>query len=141
MSPAKERLRSAYRGIVERLSVHPSAYPLQFERHDDGSRHFEKDGEGWKVVTTERGSEFDHASLPSDEEALFLQTSDLTFSMACDYELAHRIESDDCRRMIAAHQIELMGKISSDWENRTKRKWAETFRNNPLINTNLREPN
>ena len=132
MSKAQERLRSAYAEIVGRLGVHPSRRPLRFERHDDGSRHFEPRGEGWRVVTTERGGEYDPAILANDEEALFLQTSDLTFSMACDYELANRIEDRDCRELISEHQIKLTNQVSPDWGNRMKQKWEATFRSYPL---------
>jgi hypothetical protein len=141
MGAAHDRLRLAYQQIVERLGLPPSTHSLQFERHDDGSRHFEQDGEGWKVVTTERGCDYDQLCLPDDEEALFLQTSDLTFSMACDYELAHRIENRDCREMISERQIELMSRISSEWGERMRRQWQATLRSHPLTTSYLREPN
>lgn len=40
--------------------------------------------------------------------------------MACDWELEHRIESQDVRILMFTKQFELLGLLNSDWVARRK---------------------
>jgi hypothetical protein len=133
---AKSRLQASFDAITERLGFGDRKPKILFVRSDSGARHYERVGEGWDAIVTERGSEFERTSLSSDEEALFNLTRDLTFGMAVEYELTNRDESEDCRVKISSFQIDMMGKVSREWQRRTEDEWRGILREHPLHERN-----
>ena len=53
--------------------------------------------------------------------------------MAGDYELEHRIDAQDCRRLIFDKKLELHGKISPEWEDREREKIRLILKKNPYV--------
>lgn len=129
---AQSRLQASFDEITTRLGFADPKPKIQFQRMDDGSRHYERQPDGWDVVVTERGNEHERVKENSDEEALFRLSSDLTFGIAVQYELENRDENEDCRVKISEHQIELMGEVSQEWQQRVSDEWRKTLRLHPL---------
>ena len=46
----------------------------------------------------------------------------MTGEMAARYELAHRVEGEDFRRQVFAHQLELLAKLDPEWRRRRIRE-------------------
>lgn len=55
----------------------------------------------------------------------------VTFFLACDYELKHRIEDQDCRRAIFPRQIELMSRLGPVYQHQVSAKIAEVLSTHP----------
>ena len=98
----------------------------------DGSPHIECIGGEFHYVVTERGSEHEHRKTSDAEELLFWLVSDLTWAMALDWELQHRIEGEDFRRQFFRKDIELMSLVSEEWARRKKQKYEKILGEYPF---------
>lgn len=81
------------------------AYP-HIEIAEGGTLHY---------VVVERGQEIERRTTDTLDTLLYWIFSGVTFSMACDYEVNHRIEDKDCRRMIFEKQEEWLGILNDAW--------------------------
>ena len=105
---------------IERLAamigaLDSHALPM-YERTEDFARpHIEVNSSGYHFVVIERGQELERFTTFALEDLLCKIFHGVTFSLASDYELAHRIESQDCRRTIFRRQVELLALISKRW--------------------------
>ena len=88
-----------------------------FIRSDDGALpHIVIDENGiFHLIVVERGQEIDHRSTKSEDELLYWVFVNITFSMACKFELHNRIPNQDVRRLLFKHQETLLGKLSEAW--------------------------
>ncbi|MCB0373226.1 MAG: immunity 63 family protein [Muricauda sp.] len=67
-------------------------------------------------VISERGQEYERKITSDLNDLLYWIFSSVTFSMACDYELQHRIADKDGRRIIFAKQLDLLGILNKEWQ-------------------------
>ena len=82
---------------------------------DSARPHIEVDASGYHYVVVERGQELKRITTLDLNELLYQIFEAITFSLACDYELAQRIETQDCRRLIFQYQVGLLSKLSEEW--------------------------
>jgi hypothetical protein len=75
----------------------------------------EIDARGYHLVFSERGVERGRTVTPDLDELMYQVFDAVTFQLASTYELTHRIESQDPRRIMFRHQQELLAKISAPW--------------------------
>ena len=120
---ATEPIVAGIREQVERLAAvieAPPGYLPTFGRSDQSGRpHVEVTADGrqhW--VVCERGSEFRRRTTLVRDELLYWIFCSITSSMASSYELAHRIEGEDFRRQMFAHQFELLARLNPRWRGR-----------------------
>src|ERR1051325_7559594 len=93
--------RAALLGAVEHRSL-PT-----YGRTEDGARpHIEVDSHGYHFVVVERGQELERFTTFELDDVLYRIFQSVTFSLAIDYELAHRVETQDFRRIGFQKQIE-----------------------------------
>lgn len=110
-----------------------SQYRFLTVRGEDGSPHVEfLDGE-FQHVVTERGLELERRRTSDIREILYWLLNDLTFWMAVKWEFTNRVESQDCRRLIFAHQVELMRRASPGMATRLESDIASILDENPYI--------
>lgn len=88
----------------------------------DARSHIEADSRGRHFVIVERGHETERYITDSLDDLLFRIFDGVTFSMACDYELSHRIEEQDFRIILFAKQEELLALLSAGWQQRAQVK-------------------
>ena len=107
---------------INRLAakVGASGYTLPtYGRTEDGARpHIEADSRGYHYVVVERGQELRRNTTSDLDELLYHVFESVTFSLACDYERAHRIAGQDFRRQLFALQVELLSSLSPTWAER-----------------------
>jgi hypothetical protein len=123
MSPVKDKLasvKSKYYRIAKQLGT-----PSKFDRfalipQHDGGPHAECESEELIFVYTERGKRYGERRTTDPDELLYWFVSDLTWVMACDYEITHRIENEDSRRVLFAKHLELLASIDPAWAERKK---------------------
>ncbi|MSP95220.1 MAG: hypothetical protein EXR00_08110 [Alphaproteobacteria bacterium] len=56
----------------------------------------------------------------------------VTFSIAMQYEMNHRISGEDFRRQLLKYQLELMEHLSPAWRLRLEVEIADVLRNHPF---------
>jgi hypothetical protein len=119
-----ETLASIQARVNELLAdLHPRTSSLPtYGRTEDGARpHLEvqKDGR-MDFVVVERGRELRRDTTYDIDELLYWIFDGVTFTMACDWELAHRIEGQDCRKLIFTKQFELLADLDPHWTERCR---------------------
>ena len=127
-----DELAKEYDRLCQR--VKPSEFPYTFltERQDVGSPHVElTDGE-YHYIVTERGLDLERKSTADIKEILYWMLYDLTFWMGVRFEFKNRIEGPDCRRVIFAHQLELMKRADAAMAERLEQHIAKTLAANPF---------
>lgn len=100
--------------LYPRISLTENVFP-------EGESIYIKNGE-YHYVTKERGKiVMEHISTSVDE-ILFQVFSDITFSLATQYELENRKESEDFRRVLFQRKLELLGKINVAYKKREEKE-------------------
>jgi hypothetical protein len=125
-------LRRRYIGACDRLGVPEARFPYQSQPAHDGSPHVEVTGDLYHYVVTERGTEFERRSTPDADELLYWLLQGVTFSLACDFELKHRVAGRDFRRLLFAKQLELLRGLSPDWERKRASEIERVLQQHPF---------
>jgi hypothetical protein len=83
-------------------------------------------------VIAERGQENERKTTAQLNELLYWIFADVSFEMACKYELNNRVENQDGRRVIFAKQEALLGILSEDWRLREQATHQAILKQNPF---------
>lgn len=95
-----------------------SSLPTYGRTEDCGQPHIEVDQVNYHFVIVERGNENKRVSTPDLDHLLYLIFECVTFSLAGQYEVKHRVQTQDFRRIMFQHQIELLSQLSGAWAGR-----------------------
>lgn len=132
------RLRTKYDAAVERvLELVPDAdrrrvAGFQTKAQDDGPPHVEEIERGLLCyVVTERGEELQRRCTMDPDEVLYWLIDDAVSAAAGEWELRHRVDGQDSRRLRFAKQVELLGVLSAEWAARKQRELDEILRRFP----------
>ncbi len=100
---------------------------------DDGGPHLAilENGD-YALIYTERGRVNKKKTSKKLETIAYWVFDDITFGMACSYELQHRKENVDCRRMIFDKQAELMTTIENEWGIQIRARHQEVLAKSPF---------
>ena len=131
---SESTLRRRYARACERLGAAKDRFPYQSRPAHDGSPHVEVSNDFYYYVVTERGSEIERRSTPDADELLYWLLQGVTFSLACDFELRHRVAGQDFRRLLFAKQLELLHELSPDWERKRASEIDHSLRQHPFSN-------
>jgi Immunity protein 63 len=120
---------------VERLAAKIGAtgyvLPTYGSSEDFARPHIEVDPRGYHYVVVEHGQELRRVTTSDLDELLSHIFDSVTFELACSYELAHRIEGQDCRRLLWRHQPDLLQILSPAWAAAREREIRELTRIHP----------
>ncbi len=94
--------------------------------------HIEVDTQGYHYVVVERGEELTRITTMDLDELLYHVFEAITFGLACDYEVTHRISGQDFRRLLFKYQIELLSTLSTQWAQRELADHRQILRQNPF---------
>ena len=115
---------AAVEAIVEALGQlldAPARLLPTFGHNEDYARpEVRVDAAGYHFVVIERGQELQHQVVQQVEELLFMVFEAVTFSMACNYELTHRVGGQDSRILLFAKQEELLARLDSGFAARQR---------------------
>jgi hypothetical protein len=107
------------------LGAPPQRVRFETTPQEDGSPYIEGvDGE-WHSVRTAHGREIERRKTSDPDELLFWLISDLTFSMARDWERERRIEGEDIRRQLFRKDVELLSGVRPDWAKRKSEEYEK----------------
>jgi len=115
-------LRKAIKRIASIISVPKYLLPTYGTSRDFGHPHIEVDQRGYHYVVVERGEELERRTTKDPHELLFWVFDSITHCMSFDFELNHRVEGQDSRRIGFQKQLKLLGAIDSTWQNRAAEK-------------------
>jgi hypothetical protein len=100
---------------------------------EDGARpHIEVDSRGYHFVVEERGQELSRITTHDLDELLYRIFQCVTSHLAAAYELAHRVETQDCRSLAFQRQVELLSQLSPSWAEREADEHQRILRAHPL---------
>ena len=108
------------------------ALPTYGRTEDSARPHIEIDSLGYHFVVVERGQEFSRITTHDLDNLLYLVFQTLTFTLAIDYELAHRIETQDCRRLAFQKQVEFLTELSESWGRRVAQDHEQILQKHPF---------
>jgi hypothetical protein len=134
MRSRTDLLKDKYERLCSLLPLlpHPSQRTLQFTPQHDGSAHVELVGDLYNYVVTERGSEYERKSTRDEDELLYWLFADVTFSLASDFEVRHRISGQDSRRQLFSKQVELLGLLRPAWAEREQKEHERIIAEHPF---------
>lgn len=109
-------------------------------RHGEGSRGNPgstvwQDGEGcfhFLQLDPHRGDIVKSLKTRDAHDVLFEVAENYVEPMAMDYELAHRVEGQDFRRIYFARLLELMGRLGPEYERRERKDLEGWLRKRPF---------
>ena len=104
-----------------------------FGRSEQSGRpHIEVDSNGYHYVIAERGQELERHTTPDIDELLYYTFRWITFELAVKYELDHRIQGQDIRRVLFAYQQDLLSQLSPAWGERRKHEQEQIVQKHPF---------
>jgi len=106
--------------------------PTSGRTEDFARPHIEVDPQGYHFVVVERGQEKERFTTVEFDDLLYRIFQSVTFSLAFDYELGHRIETEDCRRIGFQRQVELLARLSKRWAERKAEEHARILQEHPF---------
>jgi uncharacterized protein (TIGR02996 family) len=118
------------RAVVIRAS---SVLLPAFGRSEGCARpHIEVDSTAYHLVVVERGREQSRHTTSDFDDLLYQVFHGVTFGLARDYELAHRVERQDCRRILFRRQVELLTQLADSWGHRCAAEQQVILRDHPF---------
>lgn len=100
---------------------------------DDGSPHVETSNGSYAYVLCERGIERSRRNVKKLDDLLFMIMQGVTSDMALSYELSHRENGEDFRRVYFEKWISLMAAVNPDWGDMQREAVASILRQSPYI--------
>jgi hypothetical protein len=82
---------------------------------DGAHPHIGVNAHGYHYVVMERGQEINRVITNELDELFYNVFKDVTFDLAVKYELKHRVENQDSRRLIFKLQVGLLSRLSPEW--------------------------
>jgi len=90
--------------------------------------HIEIDEIGYHFVIVERGEELNRKTSKDIDDLMYWVFESVTFSMASDYELKHRVENQDSRKLLFKTQLDMIGKISEKFAERLQAEFDQILK-------------
>ncbi len=125
-------IKSRIDALAEQLGAPPHLLPTYGYSEESARPEIQLDASGYHFVVSERGNETErHTSFDLDE-ILYDVFDGVTFDMACTYELNHRDEGQDFRRILFAYQEDLLTQLSPVWGERKNQDHAQVLEKYPF---------
>ncbi|HEY2589451.1 MAG TPA: Imm63 family immunity protein [Tepidisphaeraceae bacterium] len=131
-SPELQQFQSEVERLAAVIGAPASLLPTYGRSEDFARPHIEFLGGQFHFVVEERGVQLQRESSPNPDDILYSVFEGITFSMAGDYEVRHRRPSEDSRRQLFDVQLQLLGKLSGDWQQRRRAHLGEILRQYPF---------
>ncbi|MEX1827165.1 Imm63 family immunity protein [Luteibacter sp. CQ10] len=117
--------------LGQRIGAPKDLLVVRKEASGVGDPYIDCDGKSFLYIVSERGTEFSRKVVSSEEELLHLLLSDAVSQMAWDYELDHRVDGRDPRRIAFQKMIELMDRLDPSWGAQMRAETEEILLNAP----------
>ena len=125
-------IKSRVKKLAEVIGAPAETFPSFGRSEQSGRPHIEVDSNGYHYVIAERGQELERYTTPDIDELLYYTLRWITFELAVKYELDHRIEGQDIRRVLFAYQQDLLSQLSPAWGKRRKQEQEQILQKHPF---------
>lgn len=88
--------------------------------YGDGTPYISFENDSYNYIYSERGYEFSRKVTHSLNTLLYWIMSEFAYQIAYQYELEHRVEGRDGRRIAFPKFIEIMANMNPDWESEAR---------------------
>lgn len=127
------RVKNKVEELTEIIKAPTELLPTYETSKDFAHPHIELDNIGlYNYIIVERGQELERKTTSNLNELLYWIFNDVTFTMACDYELKNREKGKDFRRIMFAKQEELLGILDKNWKVKQINEHNEILKRNPF---------
>ncbi len=109
-----------------------SSLPTYGHTEDFARPHIEVDSRGYHFVVVERGEELDRFTTYNLDDLCYRIFRNVTFNLAINYELTHRVGMQDFRRISFQRQVALLSQLSAWWAEREKEDHQRILREHPF---------
>lgn len=121
-----DAIRQRVEELAEKVEAPPDSLPT-FGRSEDARPHVEVERDGRMAwVVDERGAEIERRATLDRDELLYWIFESVTWLMA--YQEAHGVPGDDFRRILFTRQLELLGRLKTEWRDRVATEKAQYLR-------------
>jgi hypothetical protein len=131
--PTLKAVEAIVRNLAKKIDSPSHFLPTYGRSEQSGRPHIEIIGQAYNYVVAERGTEFNRKETAEIGELLYWIFNSVTFSMACDYELSHRVKGQDFRRILFQKQIELMEILDPAWGAQMKEEKEHFVEKHPFV--------
>ena len=112
-----QTIQAKVEGLAAQIDA-PASYLPTFGSSEDGARPFVQVGLSYQYAVEERGQELSRKETTDLDEFLYWVFDDIAGAMSWEYELRHRREGEDSRIQAFTKRMELLRRLSPDWEQR-----------------------
>jgi hypothetical protein len=126
------QIESRVEEIAQIIGATRESLPTFGHSEQDGRPHIEVDARGYHYVIAERGHEFQRHTTTDIDELLYKVFQGVTFELAGRYELKHRVQEQDFRRVLFSYQEELLSQLAPSWGERRKREHEQILEQYPF---------
>lgn len=130
--PPLHALEQVVLAYASRIGVPANDLPTFGSSRDGGYPHIEHTAGAFHFAVVERGQELERRVTRDADEILYWVFESATFSMACSYELKHRVPEEDCRILMFEKQETLLGQLNPAWREREADKHREILAHHPF---------
>ncbi|WP_300385757.1 Imm63 family immunity protein [Clostridium sp.] len=116
---------------ASKIGLHNSEVFLNTSASDYGYPYIEIKNNLYHLVVSERGKEVYRYTTKNIDELLYEFFSMKISTMSIKYELEHRVENQDSRRIIFSRRIYLMSAMNPEWGEKMKREVSYILSKNP----------
>jgi hypothetical protein len=123
------------RKLGEKINVPEESYPDFKKSRDLAHPYIEIMFPFYYWIVIERGQELERKKFFNVNDLIYEVFKHITSDMALWYEVSHRIEGQDFRRVMFSHQLNLMGKLCSQWQERIQQDIDKILVKSPYDDT------
>lgn len=124
-------IKSRVKRLAAQINAPADLLPTYGYSKDGARPHIEVDPRGYHYIVVERGQELSRVTTNDLDELLYCVFKDVTFDLAGKYELKHRVENQDSRRLIFKRQVELLSKLSPKWGEMKTQEYQKILEQHP----------
>lgn len=119
--------------LALKINAPTNLLPTYGQQTWDAHPYIEVDSLGFMLyIISERGHEYERKTTDKIDDLLYWIFENVTFSMACNYELKNRIEEKDCRRIMFDKQEQLLGQLNDNWRQKANSEHRSILITNPF---------
>jgi hypothetical protein len=126
------QIQSKVTKLAEIVGAPAKTLPAFGRSEQNGRPHIEVDSAGYHYIIAERGQELERRTTPDIDELLYQIFQWITFELAVKYELDHRTQGQDIRRLLFDYQERLLSRISPSWGERRKQEHEQILQKHPF---------
>ncbi len=125
-------VESRVRQLAAELGAPDNLLPTFGYPDGSGRPNVELNGAGYDYVVSERGYEHRRSMAADLDQLLCWIFSGITFDMAGRYAAAHSQPGEDFRRLLFAHQLELLDTLNPEWAELQRREQQAILARDPF---------